>query len=142
MASYKGMITLTLTMVLLALSSLTFGETLHVKLISTNASCPTHPCHTLSWYAQDLGQYTNDSNLTLQFLPGNHTLNVNLTITNMYKLEIIGSVVPTQIVCNPNVGLTFRNISEMKIDGLTFVSCDTSYMIRIRDYYNYPAIIH
>ena len=129
-------------MVLLALSSLTFGETLHVRPMSTNASCPTHPCHTLSGYAQDLGQYTNDSNLTLQFLPGNHTLNVNLTITNMYQLDIFGSVEDTRVACSPNVGLTFRNISEMKIDSLSFVSCDISYTIWIGDNTNRPSILH
>ena len=140
MSSYQGVITLALTVVLLALPSLTFGVTLHVR--STDTSCPTHPCHTLSEYAQDLGQYANGSNLTLQFLPGNHTLNVNLTITNMYQLEIFGSVVPTQIVCSSNVGLTFRNISEMKIDSLAFVSCDISYTIRIGDNYYEPSILH
>ena len=102
-----------------------------MRPMSTNTSCPIHPCHTLSEYAQNLGQYTNGSNLTLQFLPGNHTLSVNLTITNMYQLEIIGSVEDTRIVCSPNVGLTFRNISEMKIDGLTFVFCATSHVDQI-----------
>ena len=80
---------------------------------------------------QNLGQYTNGSNLTLQFLPGNHTLSVNLTITNMYQLEIFGSVEDTRIVCGANVGLTFRNISEMKIDGLTFVSCARPHVAQI-----------
>ena len=74
MVSYQGVLTLGLTMVLLAFSSLTYGETFHVRPTSANASCPTAPCHPLSVYAQDPGQYFNDSNLTLLFLPGNHTV--------------------------------------------------------------------
>ena len=126
MASYQGILTLALTVVLLALPSLTCGVTLHVRPTSTNTSCPTHPCHTLSEYAQDPGQYFNDSNLTLQLLPGNHTLDVNLTIASIHQLQILGNtsaMVPTRVVCNFNVGLAFRNIqSKVRIHGLAFVS--------------------
>ena len=125
MASHQGVLTLSLTVVLLALPSLTCGVTLHVRPTSTNTSCPTHPCQTLSEYAQDPSQYFNDSNLTLQFLPGNHTLNINLTITNIYQLEIYGAVLPTKVICYPNVGFTFSNIYRVSIDGLAFVACAT-----------------
>ena len=123
MASHQGVLTLALTVVLLALPSLTCGVTLHVRPTSTNTSCPTHPCHTLSEYAQDPGQYFNDSNLTLQFLPGNHTLDINLAITNIHKLEIHGALLPTKVVCNYHVGFTFSNIYRVSIDGLAFVAC-------------------
>ena len=141
MPSHKRVITLALIMVLLALPSLTIGETIHLRPTPSNMSCSTQPCYTLSEYARDFGQYTNGSNLTLQFLPGNHTLNVNLTITNMYQLEMLGSVEPTRIVCNPNVRFTFRNISEIKISGVAFVSCGISRTILIGDN-QWPSIIH
>ena len=126
MASHQGVLTLALTVVLLALPSLTCGVTLHVRPASTNTSCPTQPCQTLSEYAQDPGQYFNDSNLTLQFLPGNHTLDINLTITNIHKLEIHGALLPTRVVCNYHVGFTFSNIYRVSIDGLAFVACARS----------------
>ena len=114
-------------MVLLVLPLLTYGVTLHVRPTSTNTFCPTYPCRTLSEYAQDPGQYFNDSNLTLQLLPGNHTLDVNLTIASIYQLEILGNtsvMVPTRVVCNSSVGLTFRSIqSKVRIYGLAFVYC-------------------
>ena len=134
MASHQGVLTLVLTLVLLALPSLTCGVTLHVRPTSTNTSCPTHPCQTLSEYAQDPGQYFNDSNLTLQFLPGNHTLDVNLTITNINQLEIHGAVLPTRVICDSHVGFTFSNIHRMSIDGLAFVSCARSDL-----YYTYTT---
>ena len=129
MASNQGVLTLALTVVLLALPSLTYGVTLRVKPTSTNTSCPTHPCHTLSEYAQDPGQYFKDSNLTLQFLPGTHTLNVNLTISNISQLEIINAVLPTKVLCDSNVGFTLWDISVVRIEGLAFVACARSVMV-------------
>ena len=126
MASHKGVLTLAVTVVLLALPSLTHGETFHMRPTSSNASCPTHPCYTLSEYAQYLGQYFNGSNLTLEFLPGTHTLNVNVTIKSIHRLEILGNsseVVPTRIVCSSYVGFAFSDIHKVRIDGLAFVAC-------------------
>ena len=128
MTSNQGMLTLALalsTVVLLTLPSSLYGEILHVRPISTSTSCATTPCHTLSGYAH-LEHYFNHSNLTLQFLPGNHTLDVNLTITSIHILVILGNssaVVPTEIVCSSNVGITFRDIPKVNIDGLAFSSC-------------------
>ena len=130
MAPHQGVLTLALTVVLLALPSLNCGVTLHVRPTSTNTSCPPCPCHTLSEYAQDPGQYFNDSNLTLQFLPGNHTLDVNLTITNINQLEIHGAMLPTKVVCTSHVGFTFSNISKLSIDGLAFVACARSHVVQ------------
>ena len=62
----------------------------------------------------------------LQFLPGNHTLDVNLSITSIHQLEILSNssaVGPSKVVCSSNVGITLSNISVVNIDGLTFVSC-------------------
>ena len=129
MASHQGVAMLALTVILLALPSLTCGVTLHVRPTSTNTSCPTHPCQTLAEYAQDPGQYFNDSNLTLQLLPGNHTLNLDLTITNISHLKIYGAVLPTRVVCASRVGFTFSKIYKMSIDGLAFVACARSSVI-------------
>ena len=137
MASHQGMLTLALTVVLLALPSLTYGLTLHVRPTSTNTSCPTHPCHTLSEYAQDPGQYFNDSKLTLQFLPGNHTFdafNASLIITSIHQLEILGNssaMLLTRVVCSSHVGLTFKDISKVKIDGLDFICCARSHVVQV-----------
>ena len=131
MASHQGLLTLSLTVVLLALPSLTCGVTLHVRPTSTNTSCPTHPCHTLSEYAQDPGQYFNDSNLTLQFLEGTHTLDISLIITNINQLKIHGGVLPTRVVCNFHVGFAFNNISKLTIDGIAFVTCGRSSVVQV-----------
>ena len=138
MASYQGMLTLVVTVVLLALPSLTSGVTLHVRPTSTNTACPTHPCHTLSEYAHDPGQYFNESNLTLLFLPGNHTLIMNVTMTNIHRLEILGkssAMVPTTVLCSSYVGFTFRDIFEVRINGLAFVTCARFRVVQIGQFY-------
>ena len=131
MASHQGVLTLALTVVLLALPSLTCGVTLHVRPTSTKTSCPAHPCQTLSEYAQNPGKFFNDSNLTLQFLPGTHTLDIDLTITNINQLEIHGAVLPTRVICDSHVGFTFSNIHRVSIDGLAFVACARSSVIHL-----------
>ena len=90
--------------------------------------------HSLRVYRKDSGQYFNESNLTLQFLPGNHALNVNLTITSIHQLELLGNSraeVPTRVVCSFNVGFTFRDISRVKVDGLAFVYCARSGVAQV-----------
>lgn len=125
MTSHHGDLTMALTVVLLALP-MTAGEILQVRPTSTNRSCPVYSCHTLSEYTQDLGHYFKESNLTLHFLPGHHTLIENLTITSIHRLEILGNsnaVVPTKIICSPSVGVTFRKIFQgaYRWFGLCFV---------------------
>ena len=140
MASYQGMLTLALTVVLLALPSLTYGETLYVRPTSPSTSCPTYPCHTLSEYAQDIGQYFNDTNLTLQFSPGNHSLSLNVTITSIHQLEILGdssAVVPTRVVCYSSFGFILKDIIKMKIEGLAFISCATGNPTKYVGFYSY-----
>ena len=130
MAPHMSMLTFIVT---LALPSLTYGEILHVRPASSNTSCPTYPCHTLSEYAHHHGEYFNTSNITLQFLQGIHTLNVNLDITNIQQLDILGdpsALIPTSIVCSSHIGFTFRNISLVRIDGLAFASCARSHQIQ------------
>ena len=129
MASHQGLLTLALTVVLLAIPLLTYGVTLHVRPTSTNTSCPTHPCQTLSEYAKDPGQYFNGTNLTLQFLPGSHFLHVNITIINIHQLEIHAAVLPTKVVCNSNVGFTLTEISVVRIEGIAFVGCARSGIV-------------
>ena len=128
MVSLHRVLTLTLTVVLLGLPSLTYGVTIHLRPTSTNVSCSTslQSCYTLSEYAVRQNIYLNDSILALQFLPGNHTLDVNLNITSIHQLEILSNssaAGPSKVVCSSNVGITVSNISVVKIDGLTFVSC-------------------
>ena len=122
--------TLILTVTVLALPST--GTILTIKP-SSNTPCLNNLCLTLSEYAQNQPQYFSSSNITLQFLPGNHTLASNLIIANIQHLDILGdttSLTSSRIKCSDsNVGFEFRNISKVRVRDMTFTYCGISRSI-------------
>ena len=140
-ASQQTMFTLILTVAVLALP--TTGTILTIKP-SSNAPCLNNPCLTLFEYAQHHSQYFSSPNITLQLLPGNHTLASNLIIANIQRLDILGdatSLTPSTIKCSDsNVGFAFRNISEVRVHDMTFTSCGISHNIIVYKINSY--IVH
>ena len=132
MTPHQRVFTLVLTVIALALSST--ATILTVKPSSTTP-CDNDPCITLSEYVQNHTEYFNSSNITLQFLPGNHTLVSNLTIANIQYLDILGngtSLTPSRVECSgSNVGIEFRNISEVTVADMTFTSCGRLHTINV-----------
>ena len=95
------------------------------------SSCPhyaTH-CATLSEYAQEAELYFT-SNTTMVFLPGDHTLSMNITAASISRLTMCGessSGYVARVVCNGSVGLSFTTMVDFKIHSLTFASCGRSF---------------
>ena len=133
MTPHQSVLTLVLTVIVLALPST--GTILTVQPNSTTP-CDNEPCFTLSEYVQNGSKYFNTSNITLQFLPGNHILDSNLTIADIQHLNILGngsSPTPSRVECTgSNVGFEFRNISEVRVRDVTFTSCERSHTIYFR----------
>ena len=90
------------------------------------SSCPhNNHCATLSEYAQEAELYFT-SNTTMMFLPGNHTLDVNITVANISSLTMRGESCSgnmATVVCSGSVGLSFTSMVNLKIDSLAFTSC-------------------
>ena len=60
------------------------------------------------------------------FLPGDHVLDMNITVANVTRLTMRGessSGTVATIVCSGSVGLSFKNMAEFKVDSLVFTSC-------------------
>ena len=60
------------------------------------------------------------------FLPGNHTLDMNITVAHISWLTMYGessSGCVATVACNGSVGLSFMSMKEFKIHSLTFTSC-------------------
>ena len=99
-------------------------STYHIKP-TPDAPCPAEPCHTLSEYAQ--GHFLT-SDTTLIFLPGNHSLDRDIAITNVTRFVMVGDSASSletasRIVCiGPHV-FTFLNISQLHIYFLQITSC-------------------
>ena len=70
------------------------------------------------------------------FLPGDHTLDTNITVTNVARLTMHGESYSGNIatvVCSESVGLSFTSMVDLKIDSLAFTSCSRKYAISIPD---------
>ena len=94
------------------------------------SSCPhnTH-CAMLSQYAQIAELYFT-SNTTLVFLPGDHVLDISITVTNVTRLTMRGessSDNMATIVRNGLVGFSFTNMVDFNIYSLAFTSSNMSW---------------
>ena len=95
------------------------------------SSCPhnsTH-CATLSEYAQKTEMYFT-SDTTMVFLPGDHTLDMNITVANITRLTIYGESSSDNIATifrNGSVGFSFTNMVDFSILSLAFTSYNRSW---------------
>ena len=82
------------------------------------------------------------------FLPGDHTLDTNITVANVAMLTMCGESSSGNraiIVCSGLVGLNFTSMVEFKIHSLAFTSCSgLKYAIISPDYHIAPtyAVLH
>ena len=109
------------------------------------SSCPHDSlnCTTLSEYAQEAELYFT-YNTTMVFLPGDHTLDTNITVANVDRLtmrEESSSGKIATVVCSGPVGLSFTRMVEFKMCSLAFTSCRRllRYTIIIHDYMYTPV---
>ena len=64
------------------------------------------------------------------FLPGDHTLDMNITVANIPRLTMCGefsSGYVATVVCSGPVGLSFTSMVDFKIHSLAFTSCGRSF---------------
>ena len=99
--------------------------------IASCSSCPPNStnCTTLSEYAQEANLYFT-SNTTMVFLPGDHTLDTNITVANVARLTMCRESFQgngASIVCNVLVGFSFTSMVELKIYSLAFKYCRRNY---------------
>ena len=87
-------------------------------------------CATLSEYAQQAKSYFT-SNTTIVFLSGDHTLDMNITVTNISRMTMYGetSGYVVTVVCSWPVGLSFTSMIGFKIHSLGFTSCGRNFDI-------------
>ena len=115
----------------LLISTLSYCSAENVYCVTPTAtSCSSCPhdstnCTTLSEYAREAELYFT-SNTTMVFLPGDHTLDTNITVANVTRLTMRGessSGNGATIVCSGSVGLIFSSMMDFKVDSLAFTSC-------------------
>ena len=114
-------------LLLMLLTSCSAQSTYYVTP-TPDTSCPGEPCRTLSEYVA--GHYFNNLpvNTTMEFLPGNHTLEQTISVANLTWLTLRGDSsslpeVTSRIECTWPAGFVFTNIAELHISVLAFISC-------------------
>lgn len=103
---------------------------------SSSSSCPEESCLSLVLFATNTSQYVhNETDLSLLLVPGIHTLDVELVITNMYKFSISryiqdnGSPI---IECKGQSGrFNISNITFTSVTGLHFIGCGGNFMVMV-----------
>ena len=119
----------------LLINTLSYCSAKNVYCVTPTAtscsSCPhtsTH-CATLSEYAQEAEMYFT-SNTTIVFLPGDHTLDVRITVANVTRLTMHGessSGSKPTVVRNGSVGFSFMNVADFSVYSLAFTSFKNPY---------------
>ncbi len=92
---------------------------------TAESSCHHEDCLTLSEYAKESSR---SDNLTLLFLPGEHTLNDSIIfLADRRSLKLLGSTSlhhnVSTIQCIGDTGIILKNISIVEIMGLRFLNC-------------------
>ena len=101
------------------------GNNVYIKL-PTSDGCPEYEtCITLSSLAANTSNFLDNTNTTIIFLEGNHTLNTDLNmrdIDHFVRLSATKSV-SVSITCAYRAGLIFNNIKQLQISGLELIRC-------------------
>ena len=114
------------SLLFLALLGLCSAQSTYYIKSKLDELCPGDPCYTLSEYANNHTFQSLPLNTTLSFLPGNHTLEQTITVTNLMSLTLHGDPpnqeVTSRIVCTWPAGFVFTGIAELHISALAFIS--------------------
>ena len=96
--------------------------------------CPLdlQPCLTLSQYATN-SNGSDNNNIELFILPGNHSLLVNLSFSNLLSLEIYSNV-STTIECDSSSRLEFEFIDSVYVRNVKFIGCGGNIVRNVDDF--------
>ena len=105
-----------------------------------DTQCPGEPCHTLEWYARN----KTHSNTIMSFLPGTHNLSTDYEASNISNLTLMATqTVETIVNCISLLELvSFMDISNLTIKGLTFSQCYDLNFLDINDLHVFQVVIH
>ena len=84
--------------------------------------CCVDHCFTLSQFVDEFTNCSNCYNAALIFVPGNHSLEMGLTVEDVHSFSMFAELISsmTQVICHLNAMVEFRNVSTVAINGLDF----------------------
>ena len=91
-----------------------------------NSSCQSDACFTLSQFA-NLNISTENANITLIVLPGNHSLDTDLSLMDLTELLVTPwyshQAEQPKIFCSLSASLYIKNVSMVHFVGMEFIGC-------------------
>ena len=130
----RNLLLLALGLYLVLLSSRLVECEVHYIIPTSSDPCPEETCLTLSQFAANANNFL-DSNATLLLLPGNHSLDTNLAVTNLESFKILSNYTTaagpmlssdsrdTKIICSRLSMINFNTVAELYIIGIEFIRC-------------------
>ena len=117
-----------LLLLLLFIYPLCSAQNTYYVTPTADTPCPGEPCFSLSEYITGQAGQNFTSGLTFVFLPGNHTIEINVPIVELPSLSLLGdsSSLPeltSIVICTQPIGFTFSQLSELSISNIGFISC-------------------
>ena len=95
---------------------------------SSSASCPSHPCATLSQYQQNDGTLSIVSNVQYHLLPGEHYVPANMILINLYNFTLIGingeNLSPVVLINCLQSFIQIFHSQLVTISNVVFKQCD------------------
>lgn len=97
---------------------------------SQNGRCNEDPCLTLPQLEDNFSNYRH-SNTSLIFLPGNHSLEREFSVSNVSKLSLHSPAnrsTQARISCHQFGRINFSNIERLLVVDLEFIGCSISLL--------------
>ena len=131
--------TLHLLLFLLVYADSAYSQVHYYITPTLNVPCPQDHCLTLSQFAADSTSYLgNETNISLSFLPGNHSLDRELSLSqadNFSMAKDIGGSGTVFVECDSRSGRF--NISETTfatVQGLHFIGCGGNRVSQVEQF--------
>ena len=122
---------LMLILIFLGLCRKSESASYQIKCTQNQQCSGMQNCTTLSELA--ILSPRNDINMTLLLLPGNHSLNVNLSFSNLINFTMYSESSAT-VICEPSVLVTFENIERVFIRNIIFIGCGENLVSNVDDF--------
>ena len=103
---------------------------------SVDSSCPQDPCLTLSQFAADLSNYTgNETNISLVFLPGNHTLEGELSLYGADNFSMESQDNETVVIecASRSARFIVNETTFVSIKRLHFIGCGVNTVTTVEE---------
>ena len=114
------------------------GKTTLFITPSSSTPCAENPCLTFSQFAQDSTSWLS-LNTSLIFLTGNHTLDTELSISNISHLSLCTDSTyegthNINVICQYQANFNFDRGIELWIEGLKFIGCGSNKFLSIKNF--------